>query len=130
MVDSTVSVVGGDDEINPSLLTFIEKYVNSFAKWDLIRFFHDLPYSVESAETVAHATGRDPDSVIQALQELTQLGLLESSFVQSGETLYMLTSDHAMRTLVNSFILACDNAQFRVRAIYHVIRALQTEIRN
>jgi hypothetical protein len=31
-----------------------------------------------------------------------------------------------MRTLINSFMLACDNSQFRIKAIYHIIRGLRS----
>jgi len=129
MMEHTIPLIDSDKDINPNLLSFIRQHVDSFAKWDLIRFFHDLPDSVEVAETAAHATGRDLGTVFQALKELTETGLLESSTLHSGETAYMLTSDHSLRTLTNSFILACDNSQFRIKAIYHVIRNLRAKVR-
>ncbi|MHB8624918.1 MAG: hypothetical protein ACYDBJ_03635 [Aggregatilineales bacterium] len=111
--------------IDPRLLDFIQQRVNTFVKWDLIRFFHDLPYTADTAETIAGATGRDVDTVLPALNELTRCGLLEASSPPTGQTVYVLTSDHATRTLINSFMLACDDSRFRIKAIYHVIRGLR-----
>jgi hypothetical protein len=121
----TTFPVTPESYIDPRLLDFIQKRVNTFVKWDLIRFFHDLPYTADSAETIASATGRDVASVVQALEELTRCGLLEASTPPAGETVYVLTGDHPMRTLINSFMLACDDSQFRIKAIYHVIRGLR-----
>jgi hypothetical protein len=112
--------------IDPRLLDFLQQRVNTFVKWDLIRFFHDLPYTADTAQTIAGATGRDVASVLPALNELTRCGLLEASIPPTGQTVYVLTSDHAMRTLINSFMLACDDSQFRIKAIYHVIRSLRS----
>jgi hypothetical protein len=38
---------------------------------------------------------------------------------------YSLADDPAMRSLVDQFILACDDRQFRVKAIYHIIRGMR-----
>lgn len=119
------SPVTAESYIDPRLLDFIQQRVNTFVKWDLIRFFHDLPYTADTAETIANATGRDAASVVVALNELTRCGLLEASVPPTGQTVYVLTSDHAMRTLINSFMLACDDSRFRIKAIYHIIRGLR-----
>ncbi len=111
--------------MDPRLLDFIQQRVNTFVKWDLLRFFHDLPYTADVAETIANATGREVNTVLPALNELTRCGLLEASSLPTGETVYVLTGDHTMRTLINSFMLACDDSQFRIKAIYYVIRSLR-----
>jgi hypothetical protein len=38
---------------------------------------------------------------------------------------YSLADDPTMRSLVDQFILACDDRQFRVKAIYHIIRGMR-----
>ena len=121
------TMIDTEAEIDPRLLEFIQQRINTFVKWDLLRFFHDLPDSAETAETVARATGRDKDTIVSALNELGSSGLLEAATPPNSEPFYMLTSDHAMRTLINSFMLACDNRQFRVKAIYHILRGLRAE---
>lgn len=112
------------DDIDPRLLDFIRTRVNSFIKWDLVRFFHENPHTTDTAENIARYTGRDPQTVIHELEDLTATGVLESAQV-SGMTVYMLATDPEARKVLNSFILACEDRQFRIKAIYHVIRGLR-----
>lgn len=111
------------DDIDPVLLEFLRKKVNSFVKWDLVRFFHDNPHAADTTENIARYTGRDARAIADDLTELAQVGVLEQNLV-SGETIYALTSDQAMRELIRTFVLACDDRVFRIKAIYHVIRGM------
>jgi hypothetical protein len=40
-------------------------------------------------------------------------------------TVYSLATDREMRSLIEQFVLACDDRQFRVKAIYHIIRGMR-----
>ncbi len=111
------------DDMDPRLLEFIRTKVNTFIKWDLVRFFHDNPHTTDTAENIARYTGRDMRTVEPELEQLTETGVLQSSLL-NGLTVYTLATDSEMRKLINSFILACDDRQFRVKAIYHVIRGM------
>ncbi|HEX2906869.1 MAG TPA: hypothetical protein VHO69_08420 [Phototrophicaceae bacterium] len=112
------------DEIAPHLLQFLQDKVNSFVKWDLVRFFHDNPHAADTAENIARYTGRDARTIADELQGLVEVGVLEQNTV-SGLLIYALASDAEMRGLINEFVLACDDRQFRVKAIYHVIKAMR-----
>ena len=111
------------DDIDPTLLEFLRKKVNSFVKWDLVRFFHDNPHAADTAENIARYTGRDLRTISGELDELAETGVLEQSLV-SGQIIYSLTSDQAMCELIDVFVRACDDRVFRVKAIYHVIRGM------
>jgi hypothetical protein len=111
------------DDMDPTLLEFLRKKVNSFVKWDLVRFFHDNPHAADTAENIARYTGRDVRTIAGELTELAQVGVLEQSQV-SSQVIYALASDPAMRDLVSNFVRACDDRVFRVKAIYHVIRGM------
>jgi hypothetical protein len=111
------------DDMDPRLLNFIRTKVNSFIKWDLVRFFHDNPHTSDTPENIARYTGRDARTVEPELQQLAGAGVLQS-FPLNGMTVYSLATDNEMRGLIDTFILACDDRQFRVKAIYHVIRGL------
>lgn len=123
MVQHSVSRVVMDD-IDPHLLRFLRDKVNSFVKWDLVRFFHDNPHAADTAENIARYTGRDVRTIADELKGLVEAGVLEKNEV-SGLTIYMLVSDEAMRGLIRDFVRACDDRQFRVKAIYHVIRGMR-----
>jgi hypothetical protein len=112
------------DDIDPLLLDFLRQKVNSFVKWDLVRFFHDNPYAADTADNIARYTGRDVRTIEDELDELVEAGVLNENEV-SGIDIYMLASDPEMRGLIQQFVLACDDRLFRVKAIYHVIRGMR-----
>lgn len=112
------------DEMDPVLLDFLRDKVNSFVKWDMVRFFHDNPHAADTAENIARYTGRDVRTIADELVGLVEAGVLEQTDA-SGQTIYMLTSERTMRQLIDRFVLACDDRMFRVKAIYHVIRGMR-----
>jgi hypothetical protein len=124
-------------DMDPELLDFLKTKVNSFVKWDLVRFFYENPNSTDTAENVARYVGRDVSAIEVELGELVGAGVLESARVGdpsalppsgvAGQALwvYSLAGDAETRKLVDQFILACDDRQFRVKAIYHIIRGMR-----
>lgn len=111
-------------DMDPGLLEFLKTKVNSFIKWDLVRFFHDNPNSTDTAENVARYVGRDLSAIEAELGELVGTGVLERQRV-GDMWVYSLATDANMRKLIDQFILACDDRQFRVKAIYHIIRGMR-----
>lgn len=111
------------DDLDPELLTFIRKRVNSFIKWDLVRFFHDNPYTVEDADRIAVYIGREEDLIRSEMDSLVEAGVLVRTGPQD-RPVFGLTSDEATRKLIDRFYHACEDRQFRVKAIYHVIRGM------
>lgn len=112
------------DDIDPKLLAFIRQRVNSFTKWDLVRFFHENPHTMDTAENIARYIGRDVHVIDSDLLELVEAGVLRVSQI-SEQTVYALGTDQAVRALLDQFILACEDRDFRVRVIYQVIRGMQ-----
>ena len=83
-------------DMDPGLLKFLRAKVNSFVKWDLVRFFHDNPHTTDTAENIARYAGRTVDTIRAELGELAQDGVLEEN--QLGDmTVYSLASDHQVR---------------------------------
>jgi hypothetical protein len=112
------------DDIDPRLLEFIQTKVNSFIKWDLVRFFHDNPHTTDTADGIARYTGRDVRTVEPELHQLVNAEVLQKTTLDDL-TVYTLATNIDTRKLIDSFILACDDRQFRVKAIYHVIRGMR-----
>jgi len=108
------------DDMDPRLLELIQTRINSFIKWDLVRFFHDNPHTTDTADSIARYTGRDVRTVEPELLQLAENGLLEMENL-AGLRVYTLAADPEIRELVARFIRACDDRQFRVKAIYQVI---------
>jgi len=112
------------DDMDPALLAFLRNKVNSFIKWDLVRFFHDNPHAADTAENSAGYIGRDVRTIEDELRGLVQAGVLQQNEV-SGRYIYALANDTNMREMVGNFVVACNDRQFRVKAIYHVIRSMR-----
>lgn len=99
---------------------FIETKINSFIKWDLIRFFHDNPHLQDTAENIAEHIARDEEAILYHLDGLVQVDLL-SVTKRKQACVYQLTSDSETRALVGSFMTACRDRDFRVKAIHCVV---------
>ncbi len=112
------------DDMDPALLSFLQEKVNSFVKWDLVRFFHDNPHAADTIENIARYTGRDARQIGADVAELSQGGVLAQQSA-GNQTIYTLTPDPEMRKLIRAFVLACDDRNFRVRAISQVIRSMR-----
>lgn len=111
-------------DMDPELLNFLRTRVNSFVKWDLIRFFGENPYTTDTAENIARYAGRNVETTRAELAELAAQGVLVEQ--RLGEmTVYSLSSDPEVRRLIRRFLEASNDRQFRVKAIYHIIRGMR-----
>jgi hypothetical protein len=106
------------------LLDFVRDKIDTFVKWDLVRFFHDNPYAANTAENIAHFVGRDPHKVEQELRDLVGHGVLEINTMGDVQV-FRFVKTQEIRDLIGHFVLACDDRDFRVRAINLVIEGLQ-----
>lgn len=111
-------------DMDPELLHFLRTRVNSFVKWDLIRFFGENPYTTDTAENIARYAGRNVETTRAELAELAAQGVLVEH--RLGEmTVYSLSSNPEVRRLIQRFLEAANDRQFRVKAIYHIIRGMR-----
>jgi hypothetical protein len=109
------------EDMDPELLEFLRRKVNSFVKWDLVRFFHENPHTTDTAENVARYAGRNLETIRLELAELAEDGVLERN--QLGPmVIYSLSSSVEVRSLLDRFVEASTDRGFRVKAIYHIIR--------
>lgn len=111
-------------DMDPDLLAFLRTKVNSFVKWDLIRFFHDNPHTTDTAENVARYAGRNAETTEVELAELAADGILIKNRL-GDMTVYSLPNNPEIRDLIRRFVSASDDRQFRVKAIYHIIRGMR-----
>ena len=112
------------DDMDPVLLDFVKTKVNSFVKWDLVRFFHENPHTADTVDNIAKYAGRNVAAVEPELNELVASGIMQETTL--GDTsIYSLVSDEEMRNLVDRFITACEDRHFRVKAVYHIIRGMR-----
>ena len=112
------------DDMDPVLLDFVKTKVNSFVKWDLVRFFHENPHTADTVENIAKYAGRNVAAVEPELNELVDGGIMQETTL-GNTAIYSLVSDEEMRNLVDRFITACEDRHFRVKAVYHIIRGMR-----
>ena len=112
------------DDMDPTLLDFVKQKVNSFIKWDLVRFFYENPHTADTVENIAKYAGRNAAAVRPELEDLVESGIMQKK-VLNDTPIYSLSTDETMRALVDKFILACEDRHFRVKAVYHIIRGMR-----
>ena len=117
------SDTGGRTDIDPIWVDFLRSKVNSFIKWDLVRFFHDNPHTTDTAENIARYTGRDLRTISRELLDLVDTGVLNVQEVASTRV-FRLADDESMRRLIDDFVAACHDREFRIKAIHYVIRSM------
>ncbi|GAB4339861.1 MAG: hypothetical protein Kow00117_20630 [Phototrophicales bacterium] len=115
--------------MDDAILTFLQEKVNSFVKWDLIRFFHDNPHTKDTAENIARYTGREKTTIAYELDELVEAGVLEAETI-THYRIYRLVDDLPTRQLIEQFMDACHDREFRVEAINQVIKQMQLSPRH
>lgn len=108
-------------DMDPELFDFLTTYVDSFVKWDLLRFFHENPHTLDTGENIARYAGRSTVDVRTALQDLARQGLLEEIPMDAMQV-YTLKSDPEIRTRLQRFIAATQEREFRRKVIYHMVR--------
>lgn len=109
------------DDMDPEVLEFLKTSVNSFIKWDLVIFFFENPHTTDTIDNIARYIGRDATVIKNDLEDLVRSGVLEQH--SAGDlTVYSLTKDTQVREKIKHFVSASDDRQFRVKAIYHLIR--------
>jgi len=105
-------------------LESLKTTVNTFIKWDLVLFFYENPNTTDTTENIARYIGRDAEGIEGDLNDLAKVGVLDRH--ESGKlTVYSLTGDAQIRARIKHFVSASDDRQFRVKAIYHLIRGMR-----
>jgi hypothetical protein len=112
------------NDMDPQLLDLVKTKVNSFIKWDLVRFLRDNPNTADTADNIAKYIGRNAATVEPELRELVDSLVMEVRSVE-GLPVYSLATDENMRKLIDRFIAACEDRHFRVKVIYHIVRGMR-----
>ena len=112
------------NDMDPPLLDLVKTKVNSFIKWDLVRFLRENPNTADTAENIAKYVGRNAASVEPELRELVDCEIMEVKTVD-GLPVYSLTTNASTRELLDRFITACEDRHFRVKVIYHIVRGMR-----
>jgi hypothetical protein len=124
MASSTTSESPGTNPTDINWYDFLRNKINSFIKWDLVRFFHHNPHTRDTADNLARYTGRDAKTVERELNELAAVDVLKIETVGAIK-IYQFSDNAEIRRLIKAFMEACQDREFRVKAIHHVILGMQ-----
>ncbi len=111
-------------DVDPRLLDFLQRTVNSFVKWDLVRFFYHNPHTVDTADNIARHVGRSVETTRDEVVDLARHGVLAECRVGSIIT-YSLSEDASIQQLLHHLVEAADDPLFRLKAFYQIIRAVR-----
>lgn len=106
------------------LLEFLKTKVNTFVKWDMVRFFCENPSAADTVDNIARYLGRGTAVVEPELRSLVDSGVLTLRQI-NHLSVYSLNEDDTVRGLVRDFVEACKDRNFRVKAVYHIIRGMR-----
>jgi hypothetical protein len=112
------------NDMDPSLLSFVQTKVTSFIKWDLMRFLYENPHTMDSADNIARYTGRNLNDIRPELDELVETDVLHKRQIDDM-AVYSLSPDKDTRQLIGEFVAACQERSFRLKAVYHIIRNMR-----
>jgi hypothetical protein len=112
------------NDMDPQLLDLVKHKVNTFIKWDLVRFLKENPHTADTDENIAKYIGRNAATVEPEIRELVASQIMQVRSVD-GTPVYSLTEDSETRDLIDRFITACEDRHFRVKVIYHIVRGMR-----
>ena len=117
--------------MDPALLDFVKTRVTSFLRWELLRFLHENPGTADSAANIAQYTGRSIEAVHPELDKLVESGIVAKRVLGHVDTtpssapsteIYTFSPDQETRRLIETFVTACQDRHFRIKAVYHIIK--------
>jgi hypothetical protein len=89
--------------IDPDAAERLLPHLDSFVKWELLRFLHDNPDTPATIDELARYLGRDETELKPAARSLAAAGILFQ--IDAGsEYAYSLTRDEELRELIGHLV--------------------------
>ena len=121
MLDPTPTIT--ELGISPEAAETLLPHIDSFAKWELLRFLNDNPSLEATVEDLARYTGRDETELKPAARSMVGAGLFRQSEGLQGY-LYALTDDERLRELIAHLVdgFVADRL-IRIAISSHILKA-------
>jgi predicted transcriptional regulator len=103
MVDRTPGIV--DLGVHPDVEARLLPHIDSFVKWELLRFLYESPDTVARVEDLARYIGRDETEVKPAIRTLASAGFVRQ-IEDDNRYAYGLAEDESTRTLIGQLVEA------------------------
>jgi len=112
------------EDMDEDLLGLLRDWLDSFLKWDLIRFLYNHPDTAHQVDELARRIHRDQIDLAVEASTLVAAGIVDCQWAE-GQPAFALAADPAARRLVARFMQACEDRCFRMKAIYHVLQKMR-----
>ncbi|MGE5618579.1 MAG: hypothetical protein ACM3US_04895 [Sphingomonadaceae bacterium] len=122
---TTRSDEGSANKVDPETLVFIQKYLTSYTKWEMLKYFAENPDAAETARGFARRLNKDVRQISEALESLARTGIITNGNSRNpDEGAYTLTADETLRSsLLRIGEMARTNNRFRLLVNYHITKA-------
>ncbi len=109
--------------VDAETLEFIQKYLTSYTKWEMLKYFAENPTAAETARSFARRLNKDARQISEALKSLARTGIV-SNGQGSEDAAYTLTADETQRTILFRIAESVRvNNRFRLLLNYHITKA-------
>lgn len=107
-------------DLDQELILFIENYVDSFVKWDVIAFFCLNPETIGTAIDIASRLGRNGSDVEVALEELVHKELLKKR--KNEDIIYAYAPSPDVSRQVKMFVECIGDREKRLKILAKILR--------
>ena len=101
-------------------LQIISRGMNSFTKWDLVKFLYEHAPTSFSLGELAKILRRDREQLRQDLHALTRAGFCRQEAAAGDE--YQFAGDASLREEVEDFFRFCRTEQGRIKAVCQILQ--------
>ena len=108
-------------KLDKEITSFIDEYVNSFIKWDLITFFSYNPDAMGTAADIASRLGRAEKDAEKALEDLVRKDLLKKQS-EGKKTLYSYEPSDELKAKAASFVQCLEDRTKRLQILAKLLR--------
>lgn len=111
------------EEINNEVKSFVLSYIDSFIKWDLIKLFFENQNNINTIDNIAKSLGRDKDTIIPEINDLTSKGLFITTQDEiENTTNYHFTNDLTLKEQAQKFLEFCNHRESRLKIIFLILK--------
>lgn len=103
---------------------FVDTHLNSFMKWELVRFFYTNQHVADTAPQIASYVKRRVNVVRYELSELVESGLLHKVDFDDI-VIFTLTEDPEIRRELEQFMQACTDRKTYLKVLYAIMHRLR-----
>ena len=108
-------------ELDPALLAFVKCHITSFVKWDVLRSLSDGVGFWTDPSLLAHELNRPVEKVRDALNELSEEGIVEMSGTRD-EPVYRMSDGEPTTVVVNRLMTRATRSQeLRRIVVAHIL---------